>query len=135
MNLVRSIAISAILMFALASLAQQNAAKPDGNGQMQVEEHLKVLTAKLDLTSEQQEKIKPILQTLHNETQKLVSDKNLSRDERLARIRPQREAADKKIREVLNPAQAQKLDELERQPHPELHENLSGASAPSPQLR
>jgi Spy/CpxP family protein refolding chaperone len=100
-----------------------------------VEEHLKLLTAKLDLTAEQQDKIKPILQDLHDATQKLVDDQTESRDERLAHVRPLRYKADKEICEVLNDDQKKKLDQLEQQSHAELHGNLNGATPPpqSPQ--
>jgi hypothetical protein len=111
-------------MFASITVAQQatpSAGVPTAEGQ------LKVLTAKLDLTSGQQEKVKPILQELHDATLKLVHDENMSREERLSKVRDSRFSADKKIRTILNDDQKQKLDELEREPHPELHGDLSGA--------
>ena len=41
-----------------------------------------------------------------------------------------REKADKKIREILNDDQKKKLDQLEQEPHSELHGNLNGATPP-----
>jgi hypothetical protein len=124
MNHIRLLAAGTILMFASITVAQQatpSAGVPTAEGQ------LKVLTAKLDLTSGQQEKVKPILQELHDATLKLVHDENMSREERLSKVRDSRFSADKKIRTILNDDQKQKLDELEREPHPELHGDLSGA--------
>ena len=47
----------------------------------------------------------------------------MSREERLGMVRACREKADKKIREILNDDQKKKLDQLEHEPHSELHGN------------
>jgi hypothetical protein len=62
---------------------------------------------------------------------KLIVDKTLSRDERLAKVRPWRYDADKRIHAVLNEDQKKKLDQYEAGPHSEMHGNLSGTT-PSP---
>ncbi len=56
----------------------------------------------------------------------------MSREERLGHVRAWREKADKKIREILNDDQKKKLDQLEQEPHSELHGNLNGATPPPP---
>jgi len=137
MNRTRLLAIGTMLMFALTTLAQQTTTNIDahggsGGGVPTVQGQLKVLTEKLDLTGDQQAKIKPILQELHDATQKLMQDESLSREERLDKVRPQRYKADKQIREILNDDQKKKLDQLEQEPHPELHGNLSGTTPPPP---
>jgi hypothetical protein len=58
---------------------------------------------------------------------KLVQDENMSRDERMSKVRDSRYAADKKIRAILNDDQKKKLDQLEQEPHSELHGKVSGA--------
>jgi hypothetical protein len=130
MNRIRLLAIGtmfgAILMFALTTLAQQTTTSGDahggnGGGVPTVDGHLKVLTEKLDLTGDQQAKIKPILQELHDATQKLMQDESMSREERMGKVRACREKADKKIREILNDDQKEKLDQLEQEPHSGLH--------------
>jgi hypothetical protein len=60
-----------------------------------------------------------------------VQDESLSREERLGVVRACREKADKKVREILNDDQKKKLDQLEHDPHSELHGNPNGAT-PSP---
>ena len=145
MNRFHSFAIGAILIFALNAPAQQTATAPgaaDKNDHSQpgtqddvptVEEQLKVLTIKLDLTADQQAKIKPILQELHDATLKVVQDQSLSHEERLARVRPRRYKAHDQIREILNDDQNKKLDQYMQGPHAEMHGNLSGAtSSPQP---
>jgi Skp family chaperone for outer membrane proteins len=115
----RLLAIGMIVMFALTVVAQQTT-KP---GAPTVQGHLKVLTEKLALTSDQQTKIKPILQELHGATQKLEQDESMSSEERMGKVRASREKADKKIREILNDDQKKKLDQLEHEPHSALHGN------------
>ncbi|HLB89260.1 MAG TPA: hypothetical protein VJK29_16520 [Terriglobales bacterium] len=143
MNRLRLLAIGTMLMFALTTVAQQTTTRPGGpakgvsgdahgGGVPTVEKHLKVLSEKLDLTGDQQAKIKPILRELHGAMQKLVQDESMSREQRLGNVRACREKADKKIREILNDDQKKKLDQLEQEPHPELHGNLNGATLPPP---
>jgi hypothetical protein len=124
MSWIRSLAIGTVLIFALAVLAQQIATTPT------VDEQLKVLTEKLDLTAGQRAKVRPIMQELHDATEKLMQDERLSREERLAKVRPQRKQADKKIRALLNDDQKKKLDQYLAGPHDEMHGGLSGATAP-----
>ena len=138
MNRIRLLAIGTMLMLALTVVAQQAAKQSDRpapdrpapdlpakgehghgvrDGVPTLEGHLKVLSEKLDLTSDQQAKIKPILQELHDATQKLTQDESMSREERLDKVKASREKADKKIREILNDDQKKKLDQLEQEPH------------------
>jgi Spy/CpxP family protein refolding chaperone len=145
MNRFHSLAIGTILICALTAPAQQASTAPGAaeknehtppdtqDGMPTVEEQLKVLTIKLDLTADQQAMIKPILQELHDATLKVVQDQSLSHEERLARVRPQRYKAHNQIRAILNDEQNKKLDQYMQGPHPEMHGNLTGAtSSPQP---
>jgi Spy/CpxP family protein refolding chaperone len=131
MNRFRLLAIGTMLMLAPTVVAQQAATRSSDpvksnahrNGVPTVEGHLKLLTEKLALTSDQQTKIKPILQELHDATLKAVQDESVSREERIDHVRASREKADKKMREILNDDQRKKLDQLEHEPHSELHGN------------
>lgn len=135
MNRFRLLAIGTILLSALAATAQQPAISAstkssptgEGAGVPTAEGQLTFLATKLDLTGDQQEKIKPILQALHDTTVTLIQDENMSREERQSKVRDSRFTADKKIRAILNDDQKKKLDQLEQEPHPELHGNVSGA--------
>jgi hypothetical protein len=99
-----------------------------------VDAQLKVLTEKVNLSGDQQSKIRLILKELHDATEKLAADKSLSHEERLAKVRPQRQKADEQIREVLSDYQKKKLDAYLRGPHPEMHGNLTGATPPPPRM-
>jgi Spy/CpxP family protein refolding chaperone len=141
MNHFRLLTIGTMLAAALTAPAQQTASGPGaadkqghgrraGQGELAtVEQQLKVLTDKLDLSGDQQVRIKPILRELHEATEKLMQDKGLSREERLAKARPQHYKADKQIREILSEDQKKKLDQYEQGPHPEMHGNLNGTTA------
>lgn len=136
MNHFRVLAIGTMLLLALATTAQQPTTSASSKGPSAgehagvptAEDQLTFLTAKLDLTGDQREKIKPILQGLHDTTVKLVQDQTISREERLSKVRDSRYAADNKIRTVLNDDQKKKLDQVEQGPHPELHGDLKGSN-------
>jgi hypothetical protein len=140
MNRYGLLPIGTVLIFALAAQSQQPKTGPGTPAKAvsgptdaslpTVEAQLKVLTEKLGLTSDQRDKVKPILQELHDATLKLVGDKSMSSEERLAKVRPHRYKADERIRALLNEDQKKKLDQYEQGPHPEMHGSLSGATPP-----
>jgi hypothetical protein len=68
--------------------------------------------------------MKPILEELHHQTEGIEQDKSLSRDERLAKVRPYRYKANAQIRAILREDQQKALDLYLRGPHQEVHGNL-----------
>jgi len=120
MNRIRLLSIGTVLVFVLSTVAQQTTTSPDAHvaGVPSVEEHLKALSEKLDLTADQQAKARPIMQEMHDSMQKLADDTSLTDEERMAGQKPIRAKADKKIRVFLTVDQKKRLDELEAQPHP-----------------
>jgi hypothetical protein len=96
-----------------------------------VGDQLKVLTQKLDLSVDQQPKVKTILQELHDASLKLMQGESTSHEELLSKVRPLRMNADKKVREILSDDQKKKLDQYLQGPHAEMHGNLSGATPPA----
>lgn len=138
MDRIRVLAIGSMLLVPPAMLGQQTAPTSEsakGAGQAvvlpNVGDQLKVLTRKLDLSVDQQPKVKSILQELYDASLKLMQDESASREELLNRIRPLRMNADKKIREILSDDQKKKLDQYLQGPHAEMHGNLSGATPPA----
>src|SRR5436853_401733 len=103
MNRFRLLAIGTMFIVALTAPAQQTATGPGGtdkdergqggaqSGVPKVEQQMKVLTEKLDLTNDQQARIKPILQELHDATQKLMQDES---EKRLDNAKTSRERTD-----------------------------------------
>ena len=138
MNRIRLLSIGSMLLIASAMLAQQNAqtggpakGAAQGVGLPDVGDQLKVLTQKLDLSVDQQPKVKTILQELHDASLRLLQDESMSQDELLSKVRPLRMNADKKIREILTNDQKKKLDRYLQGPHSEMHGNLHGATPPA----
>jgi Spy/CpxP family protein refolding chaperone len=138
MNHIRLLATGIVLMFAMTVAAQT---APSGAEQNQssgpimspVERHLKVLSEKLDLTSDQQDGVRPILQEMHDSMHKADQDSSLSNDQRMDQLKTARMKADKQIREVLSDDQKKKLDQLEQGMHPGAAREVKQGSAISVQ--
>ena len=118
MNRSRFIAIAAAFAFAFPAIAQQSA--PPAHHMPTVDEHLKVLSEKLDLTADQQEKARPILKKMQDAMQTVMSDASLTPEQMHAQMRPAHEKADRELRAILTDEQKKKLDEMEAQ-HPDMH--------------
>jgi len=115
MNRFRSLVVLSMLVVAFTAYAMAGAAaKPEQqNTASPLDQHMQMLTAKLDLTVDQQAKIKPIIQQMLDSRQKLIADKNLSDDERHEKMRAIHEQADHDARHYLTDDQKKRLDELE----------------------
>jgi Spy/CpxP family protein refolding chaperone len=124
----RSFAIGTLLLFAVPASPQQPAAEvaavTDVDGIPTVQSQMKLFSARLDLNEDQQARVQTILQDLHDATAKSVHDESVSSAERTASIHAERMRADKRIRDVLTDEQRKKLDQVEQEPHPELHGNI-----------
>jgi len=139
MNRIRLFVIGSLLMFAPAMPAQQTASEPGrplkgavlASDFPDVGNQLKVLAQKLDLTVDQQPKVKTILQELHDTTQKIMQDETISRDQLLNKVRPLRMNANSKIREILSDEQKKKLDQYLQGPHPDMHGTLEPKAPPA----
>lgn len=103
------------------------ASQPHRSG-MNVEDHLKLLSEKLNLSTDQQAKVRPILQDWHDSSEKIKQDESLSQEERTAKLHAEMMKADKGVREVLTDEQKKKLDELEQE-HFGPHHNTTGSSS------
>lgn len=130
-----SVAASLLLLTlaAVAPPASPAALAPAQNEQTDAptpDRQLTVLTAKLDLTADQQGKIRPILTQLDDMQAKLMADATLTQEERLEKIRPARYKAADQIRAVLTDEQKPKFEAYLAGRHPEMHGNLNGSSAP-----
>ncbi len=124
----RSFAIGTLLLLAVPAFPQQPTAEvatvTDADGIPTVEAQMKLFSPRLDLTQDQQERVQAILQDLRDATVKSVHDESMSAQERMTNIHAERMRADKRIRDVLTDEQQKKLDQVEQEPHPELHGNI-----------
>jgi Spy/CpxP family protein refolding chaperone len=122
MNLIRSIALATFFAFSAFSVAQTAATTPDHgrsstHAGSNADQHMQVLSERLELTADQQAKIRPIVSKFLEARQKVLADASLSDDQRHARIQTMHDKADHQVREFLNNDQKKKLDQLEQE-HP-----------------
>ena len=99
---------------------------------------LERLTSQLNLTSDQQEKIKPLLLERQQKMQALMQNQSLSQEDRRAQMRTIMEGSNNSIKANLTDDQKQKFDAMQQQrmrrggpggPPPE-----GAAPPPQPQL-
>lgn len=131
MNRIRLFGMGTLMMFALTAGAQQTATASAGVGKDNhsgtqnstdpVQNHLKKLSEQLNLTPDQEDRVRPILQEMHDAMGKAEQDQSLSDNERKALRHAAFMKADGQIREILNDDQKKTLDQLEQQMHPEVH--------------
>src|SRR5260370_35721273 len=109
MKFTRTFVLLATSLLGAAALAQQNPAPPGGGDQPQgqrrgmpsVDDQVKMLSDRLNLTADQQTKVKPILEDHRTQPQALMRDDSLSQDDRRTKMRTLRESTNSKIRAVL----------------------------------
>jgi Skp family chaperone for outer membrane proteins len=123
MNRRRAITIAAAMLFTLptpqfAFAQQAEAPTAPPHGLPSVDDHLRMLAEKLDLTQDQQDKARPIITEMQAEMQKTMDDKSLTQDEARAKTHAAFLKADKQFRVFLSDDQKMKLDDLEQQMHP-----------------
>ena len=79
------------------------------------EQHLQMLTKQLNLSQEQQDKIRPILQEQHTKMQQAMqSNQNASQDERRSQMQQLHNDTVSRVREVLNDDQKKKFDTMQK---------------------
>ena len=100
-----------------------------GHHQMpSVDEQLKHMTKKLDLTADQQPKVKAILDDQHAKMEALHNDSSTSREEKFPKMREIRENSDTQIKTILNEDQQKKFDKM----HQEQHDRMGHQGPPPP---
>jgi periplasmic protein CpxP/Spy len=92
----------------------QPASSPEGRRGMRMDpaHQLERLTRELNLTSDQQEKIKPLLTERQQKMQTLMQDQSVSQEDRRAQMRTIMEGTNNSIKENLNDDQKQKFDAI-----------------------
>jgi hypothetical protein len=83
-----------------------------GHKMMNADEHLKMLSEKLNLTDDQQAKIKPILEQHLQERQAIMKDQSLSMDQKHEKMKASMDAAHAKIEPILNDEQKKQLAQM-----------------------
>lgn len=80
----------------------------------------------LNLTADQQTKIKPILEDHRTQAQALMKDDSLSQDDKRTKMRSLRESTNSKIRDVLTDDQKKQFDEMQQQMRDRMRQQQPG---------
>jgi Spy/CpxP family protein refolding chaperone len=141
MKLTQLILMTCLCLMAVA-FAQQQPAQPQGEGQRgqhthgmpSVDDQVKMLSQRLNLTDDQQAKIKPILEDQHTQMQALMQDSSLSPDARRDKAMSLHDQTHAKIRDVLTDDQKKKFDAMQTQMHDQMqhHPPSQGGNPPPP---
>ena len=139
-----ALAFSGALLFAMPVIAQDTtpAQGPPPGGrtrpspaEMQ-ERRLKMLTQKLNLSSDQQTQVKAILDDAASQMKTLSDDTSISQADKRAKAREVAKASDDKIRALLTDEQKPKYDEMQAQMKARAQERMKerqgGAPPPEP---
>lgn len=126
-NTLCTLTIAGLLMTASGlAIAQENAAAAPQqgggyghHGMMSPDEQLSHLTKALNLSSDQQAQIKPILQNVQQQGMQIHQDQSLSQQDRWSKMQALHQDTNSKIEAVLNDSQKQKFEEMQakRQGH------------------
>jgi Spy/CpxP family protein refolding chaperone len=81
---------------------------------MTPEDQLARMTKQLQLTDEQQAKIKPIIEEQHKQMMDLRQDTSMSREDRFAKFREIRQKSFEKMKTILTPEQQKKWQEMQQ---------------------
>lgn len=102
-----------LLLFATLAAAAQTPGGQWGQGQPpSVDQRLQRMTQSLELTGDQQEKIKPILESENSQMQELRSSSSLSQEDRMAKMKQIHEGTASQINSILTPDQQKKFAEM-----------------------
>lgn len=111
-----------VLVFVLAlvgftsvrALAQTSEASLDPETRAHVQDQLHRMSTELNLTNDQEEQLKPILQTEFQQLQSVKNDASLSPDEKQAKAQDIHQSAKSQMGSVLTPDQQKKLAAMKK---------------------
>ena len=133
-----TIVLTGLLGLGLSAFAQDQSAPapPPMSGQrgqrMNPDKQLERLTKTLNLSSDQQTQIKPILENQQQQMMQIRQDQTLSREDRMTKAQGVRDDSKSKIEAVLNDQQKQKYEEMQQKMQERMQQRMQGGSAPQP---
>jgi Spy/CpxP family protein refolding chaperone len=77
-----------------------------------VDDQIKHLSKKLNLTDDQQAKLKPILEDQRKQMEQIHGDSSLSREDRFSKMQALRQSSDTQIKSVLTEEQQKSFDKM-----------------------
>ncbi len=96
-----------------------------------VDDQIKHLTKKLNLSADQQAKLKPILEDQRKQMDAVHNDSSLSREDRFSKMQALRQSSDTEIKGVLNEDQQKSFDKMREEQQGRMGKwRKGGAGAP-----
>lgn len=92
--------------------AQPGQQSPQQAGRPSIDDQVRMLTQELNLTPEQQGKMRTVLEDQHQQAMTIINDSSIAREDKIQRIRSLRETTITKARSMLNEDQKKKLDAM-----------------------
>ena len=138
MKLIRLTTLLAASLFAMAAFAQQTApAQENGehkhggqSGRMgNMDDMMQELTTKLNLTADQQTKIKSIMEEQHEQMRATMNDRSMSKEEKHAKMKSMHDSIHAKVREVLTDEQKPKFDAMVKDMENNMHGHDKGSNS------
>lgn len=118
-----------------ASVPQDQSQKKMMNNRRRMQspdERLQMLTKQLNLTDDEQAKIKPILVDEQKKMEDLRNDSTLSQQDRFQKMRDIREDSSKQIRSNLDETQQKKFDDIQKEQQKRMQERRNSGGGPGP---
>jgi hypothetical protein len=88
---------------------------PSAAGRPSIDDQVQSLAQQLNLSADQQAKVKTALEDQHSQAMNVVQDNAMSRDDKIQKIHTIREGTINKVRSTLNDDQKKKFDALVQQ--------------------
>ncbi len=98
-----------------------------------VDDQIKHLSKKLNLSDDQQAKLKPILEDQRKQMEAIHGDSSLSREDRFGKMQALRQSSDAQIKSVLNEEQQKNFDKMRAEQQERMKQwRRGGDNAPPP---
>jgi protein CpxP len=141
MKQIRKFSLLAVCTLAIAVWAQQGPPPESGQGEhhdhmrgqmgaghmMSADEHLQMLSQRLNLTDDQKAKIKPIIEQHLQQRQAIMKDESLTPEQKHSKMQASMDAAHSKIEPLLNDEQKKQLAEMMKEHGPGMGMHGHGA--------
>jgi hypothetical protein len=98
-----------------AQPGQQSAPQPQSAGRPSIDDQVQSLSQQLNLSADQQAKVKTALEDQHTQAMNIVQDNAMAREDKIQKIHAIREGTINKVRTALNDDQKKKFDALVQQ--------------------